>query len=478
MYRVDMYYTVKTLHEKGFSKRKIARELGIHRDTVTAILEKVSVGKMDAEPVKKASLLDPYKPTILEWMEQGKSCVLIHEKLLQNFELQVAYPTVVKYVRHLHHGEVYIPLLSDPGEEAQVDFGYLGLFLKDGKKVKVWCFSMVLSHSRYSYHEVVLDQSVSTFIFCHIHAFEYFAGVPHIVKLDNLKAGVLSPDFYEPFIQHQYAEFLSHYGSTPVTARIRRGQDKGKVESGVKYVKNNFLKRIDHRDFKRLPGDLHRWTDDVCNPRLHGTTRKVPARVFESVEKKALLALPDHRYEFYQIEKRKANAYAHVSFKYNYYSVPYQLAGYALIVKSNGSILKIFSGNQKVAVHEICSGEGQYITLEEHKPPYKQNKSREHYLSRMETIGSYAVDFMESLEKIKPRHWHEMVRGIIHLEKYYSTELIDMSCKRALAYGALSYQEVKTILEKKLYDQPQESSLQAKLGGYAHDLSIYDSINR
>jgi transposase len=478
MYRVDMYYTVKTLYEKGFSKRKIARELGLHRDTITSILEKVSHGKMDPEPAQKPSKLDPYKESILEWLEQGKSSVLIHEKLLHHFQVPIAYPTVVKYVRNIRQGEVYIPLISEPGEEAQVDFGYLGLYVKDGKKVKVWCFSMVLSHSRYSYQEVVLDQSVSTFISCHVHAFEYFGGVPQTIKLDNLKAGVISPDFYEPVIQHQYAEFLSHYGSTPITARIRRGQDKGKVESGVKYVKNNFQKRIDHRCYYRLKKDLSHWTDTICNQRLHGTIRKVPARVFEFVEKKALLSLPAGRYEFYQIEKRKASAYAHVSFRYNYYSVPYQYAGYDLVIKSNGSILKVFSGNQKIAVHQICMGQGQYITLEEHKPPYKQKKSREYYLSRMEVIGSFAIDFMETLEKIKPRHWHEMVRGIIHLEKYYQREQINLSCCRALAYGALSYLEVKNILEHKLYDQPQEPSSNDHLGGYAHDLSIYDRINQ
>jgi transposase len=87
---------------------------------------------------------------------------------------------------------------------------------------------MVLSHSRYSYNEIVLNQSVSTFIRCHIHAFEYFGGVPEVIKIDNLKAGVITPSFYEPVIQYQYAEFLSHYGSSPVTARINRGQDKGK----------------------------------------------------------------------------------------------------------------------------------------------------------------------------------------------------------------------------------------------------------
>jgi len=476
MYRVDMYYTIKTLFSKGYSKRKISKELGIHRNTVTKILSEVSSGEVGPKPFSRNKLLDNYKEQIDIWLSQEKSAVLIHEYLTSKYSIDVAYPTVVKYVRSLKHGEVYIPLLSDPGEEAQVDFGYLGNFIKEGHSVKVWAFSMVLSHSRYSWSEVVSDQSVSTFIRCHIHAFEYFGGVPATVKTDNLKAGVITPSFYEPVIQHQYACFLEHYGSTPITARIRRGQDKGKIESGVKYIKNNFLKRVDNKDYSMLQPALEVWTSKICNRRLHGTTRKIPAEVFECVEKQTLLPLPKERFEIYNIEKRKVNAYGHISYRYNYYSVPYQYAGEEMTIQSNVSILKVFKNTDLVAIHTICDKQGHFITKEEHKPPYKQKKSREYYQTRINAIGPNAIIFMEQLEKIRPRHWHEILRGILSLEKQYDTALIDLSCERALSYGALSYREVKSILEKKLYLQETHEYLLPVLGGYGHDLSTYDNI--
>ena len=201
MYGVEMYHTVKTLLEKGKSQRYIAKTLGIHRRTIKRIKACIEKGKPGPEPIKKESLLDPYKDLINDLIELGKTSVLIHEYLTKNKNVQVAYPTVVKYVRSLKYKEVYIPLICEPGEESQADFGYLGRFKKDGKLVKVWVFSMVLSHSRYSYNETVLNQSVGTFIRCHIHAFEYFRGVPEVVKIDNLKAGVITPSFYEPVIQ-------------------------------------------------------------------------------------------------------------------------------------------------------------------------------------------------------------------------------------------------------------------------------------
>ena len=121
MYSVDMYYTIKTLSERGYSKRKISKELGIHRDTVTKILEQASAGKMEPEPLARSKLLDQYKEHIEQLIERGKSSVLIHEDLTRKYSVPVAYPTVVKYVRDLKRGEVYVPIITDPGQEAQVD---------------------------------------------------------------------------------------------------------------------------------------------------------------------------------------------------------------------------------------------------------------------------------------------------------------------------------------------------------------------
>ncbi len=476
MYKVEMYYTVKTLLESGNSQRSIAKILGIHRRTVKKIRGQLAQGIVQPRPIEKQKLLTPYFDQIKEWLENGKTAVLIHQKLTREKGLQVAYPTVVKFIRPLKTSEVFIPMLCAPGEEAQVDFGYLGRFHKDGKMVKVWCFSTVLSHSRYSYHELVLDQSVSTFIRCHIHAFEYFAGVPATVKIDNLKAGVITPSFYEPVLQRQYAEFLRHYDSTAITARIKRGQDKGKVEQGVRYVKINFLKSLDHREYHRAVMELGWWTNQVCNERVHGTTRKVPARVYESVEKSALIGLPGERYELFTAHKRKVKIYHHIVYLYNYYSVPYTLFSQELFILSNGSILKIYKDQDLVATHPICHDKGQIITKDEHKPPYKQKSSREHYLSIMESIGPNAVNFMLELEKTRPRHWYAMTKGISRLCERHDIRAIDSSCHRALSYGALSYLEVKNILEKKLYELAAEDNLHQDLGGFGHDLARYDTL--
>lgn len=130
-----------------------------------------------------------------------------------------------------------------PGEEAQVDFGYIGKIPDPtGKFKKAWVFCMILCYSRLMYCEIVFNQEVETFIRCHENAFKYFGGVPKVVKIDNLKAAILEANFYEPIYQREYKEFGKYHCFSSIPCRVKTPTDKAKIESGVKYVKNNFFK--------------------------------------------------------------------------------------------------------------------------------------------------------------------------------------------------------------------------------------------
>ncbi len=474
-----MKYTVKTLLERGLSQRAISRELNISRKTVKKYFDEFkSGGEVLPTKITKTRKLDAYKSEIEDWFSQGLTGVLIEEKLLREKEIKVGYSTVSRFLKQFKIPEVYVPLIGKPAEEAQVDFGYLGRFLKNGKLTKVWCFSIVLSHSRYSYHCLVTDQSISTFIQCHIQAFEYFTGVTYTVKIDNLKAGVISPNFYEPVIQRQYAEFLQHYGSAPITARVRRGQDKGKVEAGVKYVKNNFLKRIDYKDYYQLEKDLLKWTNQVCNKRLHGTTKKVPSQVFNTSEKHLLKTLPSKRYEVLKVEQRKVNNYAHVSFKNNYYSVPYNYIGQTLTIKSSATLLKVYDDCKRVALHAVCEKEGEFISKDEHRPPSKQKKTEEQYIQKAIAFGSDTHAFLQKVKEEKPWRWHKIMQGVFSLRHKYSTQIVNGACKRALDYNVLSYTSVKNICKNNLYDTAKEpTNSTAASSEFAHDLKNYDGLS-
>lgn len=293
MYSMDMYLTVQTLLKRGTSQKKIANQLAISRHTVRKIIDQLQQGITQPPPQVRPKKLDDTLELVKELYGQDLTARLIFQRLSgQQPPIQTSYRSVVRLVKSLKGSEVFVPMHSEAGQEGQVDFGYFGLFEHQGKPCKVWVFAMVLSHSRYAYFQAVLDQRVLTFIDCHRRAFEFFGGVPASAKIDNLKAGVVQADFYDPLIQQQYANFLAHYQCQPITARVRRPQDKGKVESAIKYVKNNFLKGLSRTTFEQLQAQLLNWTNTVCNQRLHGTTRRVPAQVFRQQEQPALRSLP------------------------------------------------------------------------------------------------------------------------------------------------------------------------------------------
>lgn len=484
MYGMDIHTTIKTLLAKGTSRRKIATQMGLHRKVIKRIEQGIATGSPPRGYIRNKKL-SGLEDLVRGFISSELTAELIHQKLAKDHSLSVSYTTVSRFVRELKADrESFVPMHSAAGEEAQVDFGYLGVFRRaDGKSVKVWVFCMVLSHSRLGYFEAVTDQSVETFIRCHIRAFEAFCGVPQMVRLDNLKAGVTVPDFYEPLIQQQYAMFLAHYAAAAIPCRVRTPEHKGKVESGVKYVKNNFLRGLGHRDFDRLDPDLREWSGTVANRRTHGTTKRVPFEVWDHTERDALLPLPLHRYEFYHVEERKVTRFGHVTFQNNYYSVPCSLVGQTLRLHSNGSLLRISHDGQEVALHRALNGEkGMYVTQTAHLPLHKQPHGPEYYAERLEReIGPEALDMMRLMQLYDSSHWKEKVRGLLHLCRAHPPERVREACRRALEHGIYSYRSVRDIcliLEHTPQQHPQQFQAPPNAGGMAHDLSIYDQIAR
>lgn len=237
--------TIITLHEQGKSQREIAKLIGHDRKTVRRIIKQYKKdGTTESIRNSKVSILEGYNGLIIELMEKEMSGVRIHEELKKE-GLEISYPSVARYVENIKgKNNVCVRFHTEVGEEAQVDFGYVGLLPKsDGKKGKAWVFNMRLSYSRLDYYEIVNDQKVETFLMCHINAFRFFEGVPKLVKIDNLKAAVLNANFYEPVYQRAYKAMSEYYGYEIIPCRVRKPQEKGKVEAGIKYVKSNFFKR-------------------------------------------------------------------------------------------------------------------------------------------------------------------------------------------------------------------------------------------
>jgi transposase len=475
-----MYNTVKTLLEKGNSISSISRELGMDRKTVRKIRD--NIGKEIMVPkIERKSVLDPYREIIINYLtEKGLTGVLIHRNLVEDHGVNISYSCVKKYLRKLKcPGLPYVPLLSPPGEEAQVDFGYAGYFYDDDlkRRIKIWVFCMVLSNSRKSYYEFVTRQDIPTFLRCHINAFEYFGGATRVVKLDNLKSGVLQPNFYEPLAQEEYAGMLRYYGSSPFICRVKTPEEKGKIESGVKYVKRNFLKGLKTNNLREAKEQLRVWQEEVCNKRIHGTIKKVPHEVFINEEKQALMPLPLERYETWQIEKRKVNNYGHIYYRYNHYSVPHNYIYKDVTIKSNGKLLRIFDEElNEIAVHQVSAMTGEFITQASHNPKAQYLNIDSPYAEKAKSYGSNIYSFYVRLRSAFPHSSSRSMQGVFNLCKKYGEDIVDAACKRANEFNILSYHSVKKICEDGTYIKDPGCIESVIAGGYGNDLKEYDIL--
>ncbi|MCX6356253.1 MAG: IS21 family transposase, partial [Candidatus Aureabacteria bacterium] len=215
-----------------------------------------------------------------------------------------------------------------PGEEAQVDFGRGAPIIgENGHRSRPPFLRVTLSHSRKSYSECIPQQTTEGFIRCMENAFRSFGGVPRTLCIDNLKAAVSKADWYDPDLNPKIEEFARHYGTVILPTRPYTPQHKGKVESGVKYVKNNALKGREFVSIAQENEYLRHWEETVADLRIHGTTRMQVKKLFTEHEKPALLPLPPMLFPFFEEGLRSVHRDGYVDVARSYYEVPEEYIG-------------------------------------------------------------------------------------------------------------------------------------------------------
>lgn len=484
MLEVAMKTTIKTLYEQGYNKTQIAKMLSIDRKTVRKILkgfDEEKDGGVEKKPC--SSQFNPYREYILIQLSKGLSITRIYQDLVREQGITGSYSALKDFVRKNRPvtRKTYMVLHSLPGEEAQVDFGYIGTLKVNGKPRKAWVFVMTLSYSRYMYAEIALDQSVSTFINCHVNGFRYFGGVPETVKIDNLKAAILEADFYEPLTQRTYAAFAAHYGFLPNPCRVYTPTDKGKVESNVKYIKDNCFKAREFKDMDEARKFLSDWLENISNVRKHGTTGKVPKEVYHGAEIGKLKEIPRDEFLFSKSAKAIVYANCHISYGANYYSAPYGYVGSEVDVIEVNNMLKIYYKGKEIALHVLAGNtKGAYVTNNDHYS-HTKNITREEILSsyqeKMSEIGSGAAEFFRMYLDGKDRTVYDRtIAGVLSLLKRYDRETIDKACRRASHFGNISYRAVKKICETGIENLPlteTKETPESSSGGNVRSLSEY-----
>ena len=403
------------------------------------------------------SCVEPYREQVKAWADQGVACTTIYQALVRNHQFSGGYSSVYRFVCGLRPPtppKATIKLDFAPGEVAQVDFG-TGPRLVDtrtGKEIKSWFFLMTLAFSRHQYAEIVLNQKTVTWLECHRHAFEFFGGVMGRVMIDNAKCAITKACYHDPVVQRAYAEYAEGYGFKIDALPPRQPQLKGRVESGIKYLKKGFMPTRQFRHLHDANQQLQQWILGQAGNRIHGTTGDQPLTLF-AIEKPLFKPLPCIPPVVAAWAKVKVHRDAHIQFETCLYSVPHPLVSQTLWLKAEPYTLRIYQDQQLVVVHARLFIPGSRHTVDDHLPPnalaYKMQQPT-WCLTQAQRVGPACHRLVDQLFKDRVLHNLRAVQGILGLEKTYGAKRLNDACQRALDFHNPRYGAVKSILNKGL----------------------------
>ena len=466
------------LFGQGWSRRRIARELGVHRRTVArhiALAEKESncptnptpgsdrpveaefEGQAPARPEFPGppSKCEPFRETISEKLDAGLTAQRVWQDLKIEHGFVGSYQSVKRFCRRLGR-KTELPFRRievDPGAEAQVDFGKGALVKRpNGKRRRPHVLRVGLSFSRKAYSQGVWRQTTDEFLGALENAFWYFGGVPRTAVIDNLKAAVTQADWFDPDLNPKIEAFARHYGCVILPTKPYTPRHKGKIESGVNYVQDNGLKNHFFESLQEHNDHLLDWEANVADQRIHGTTRKQAGKLFEEVERAALLPLPAERFPFFHEGRRVVHRDGYVEVDKSYYSVPPEYLGRRVWVRWDTRLVRVLNHRfEEIAVHAKAEP-GRFKTNAAHIAKEKISgieRGATRLLQRASLIGDSAGRWAEHTVKSRGIPGMRTVQGLLALAGKHTSAKVDRACKIALGFGAYRLKNVRALVNAK-----------------------------
>jgi transposase len=364
---------IQELKRQGLSINAISKLTGNDRKTIRKYLAEPEDAPVYGPREQRPSKLDVFKTYIEDRLKAGvwNARVLLRELRTRGYD--GGYTILTDWLRPQRESArvVAVRRFETPiGHQAQVDWGHLGTIEVDGNSKNMWGFTFTLGYSRAMMAEAALDQTLGTLLRMHEEAFRQLGGVPAEILYDRMKTVWLRTDERGEIVWNPvFLDFSRYWGFRPRLCRPYRAQTKGKIESGVKYVRRNFLCGLQGREpggLTDLNGHLRRWIWEVANQRVHGTTHERVDHRWES-EKLHLQAVGGRvPYPYVDEELRKVARDAYVSWESNRYSVPWRYAGSEVWVRDRENQIEVHYGGERIAVHPRASGKHQILTVPEH----------------------------------------------------------------------------------------------------------------
>ena len=531
---VAKIHSIQVLHQQGWSGRRIARELGVHRETVARYVRvgeaagqpggvpagsdpskpaKVPAGSQGpwrpdvpagsaapesgevpagstGPPGRSHSACRPYHEVILAKLEQGLSAQRIWQDLRAEHGFAHAYDSVKRYVRKLA-GVSPLPfrrMECAPGEQAQVDFGRGAPIVNaEGKRRVSHVFRIVLGHSRKAYSESVFRQTTDGFLQCLENAFWDWGGVPRTIVIDNLKASVSQADWYDPELNPKIEAFCRHYGTVILPTKPYTPRHKGKVERGIGYVRGNALKGRTFATLNEQNAHLAEWETTTADTRIHGTTRRQVGKVFREVEREALLSLPPGRFPLFREARRRVHRDGHVEVDKAYYSVPPEYVGREVWVRWDGRLVRIFIERRRadgperleqIAMHAQHEP-GRFSTQDEHIHSRKISsveRGATYLLSRAALLGSNVERWARAMLQARGVQGVRVLAGLVSLGGRYRCREIDRACEVALTHEAFRLRALRELIKRE--GRKQQAFEYLAEHEIIRDLAGYDELVR
>ena len=354
------------------------------------------------------------------------------------------------------------------GEKLLIDYAGMTLPItvaQTGELDKAQIFVATLGASNYLYVEATASQNLEDWIGSHVRAFDFFQGVPELLIIDNLAAGVKRAHRYEPDINPSYLEMANHYGVAVMPTRVASPRDKAKAEQAVQQVERQILAPMRNRQFFSLY-ELNRAIIPLRDALNQRPFQKLPGSRLEQYqqhEKAALHPLPSHRYEFARWKQAKLGVDYHIDLSGHYYSAPYRLIKQTLTIRYTKTLVEIYHRDKRVASHRRAKQKGGYTTVATHMPKAHQEMAKwtpERIIRWAKETGCATAELAEKIiaSRQHPQQGFRACMGLIRLGKSYTPQRLDKACQRALAIGSYSYKSVQSILKKGLDQLPLPDS--------------------
>lgn len=448
---LSLYFSKKT------KIRVIARSLGIDRKTVKRIITRDSV-HIRTKPAKRSSILEPFKERIAQLLNEDPQTtnVVIFQRIRDEGYaggITIVRDWLISQRPQHRQREAFFKIDFKAADVAQVDWGELGSLLGDG--VKIHCFVMVLCYSRLIYVELTRSERFEDFIRCHENAFHYFKDrVPQNCWYDNLASAVSERMNSLVRFNARFLAYMGHHHIRPHACNPARGNEKGRVENGVKYVKLNFLHNRTFSNFTDLCDQISQWRDQIANFREHRSTRKIPWHVFEHEEKNQLQLANPIPYDTDEVFSEQIRPNFHITYETNQYSVPWTLVGCVATVRVDAQELRVYYRDKFVTKHPRCYQKHQKpFTQPEHEKglkeikPQGKNADLHWQIKTLESYGQELKDYLKCLQH-SHRSLRQEISRLLALGTIYGEQQLATVIGSLLKLGAIGADQVELALQQ------------------------------